>query len=880
MVLQDSPGASAASDSSRIPLMSRAQPALVGWASARWLVLTIAAIMAPIAVLAVASSLSLWGRPIPGFLVLDRAVIFGIGLESWTGPRSGVPFNAIVLKADDRPVNSAADVYDHVRDTPIGTAITYELAKDGRVFSRRVPTMVLGARDYALTLGLMIVIGVSYVVVGGVLYFLRPDLHTSSSLILLTANTSLYPLLMTLATNPRYSRVVLLPALLVQSWLGATCVHFGATFPTEQRAVSSRPWILGIPYAASALVALWAFLGLQRPGIPDLYPLYVNYVAVSGGCLLGLGLFVSSYWDETAGVARDRMKLLLPGVLISMGIPFVVFLYAALSRDGGLPFNFLAPAPMFLTAAFAYAIVRTDLYEMGESMKTACAYGIMTLGVIATYAISFLAVSWFAPGSEASIPFNGGFAVLVALFFGSVQHRVERLVERAFSGISPGHRSALVGVGSTITELLDVEEIVQQLSATVNDCFAPQKLAILLWLDDRTLLRRLHERSGQLEQAEPVEASAIRRQLASSPTRPWRVNTQAVVPESDAARREAVALDAAVLVPLSRGTTIYGALSLGQTRSGTPYTRVQLELLQTLASQGAIAIDNAFRVRTRTSELQVSNAALERAYQDLQGTQAQLLQTEKMASLGQLVAGVAHEINNPVTFIAGNIVPLQRTVRRIRELAAETGLPQLSSIADQGERIVDLMAQGAERTAAIVRDLRTFSRGGDEPAKPVDVHEGIDISLRLLGPRMEDRITVHRDYGHIPPVRMVSGQLNQVFMNLLANACDAIEGSGNIWISTARDDSMVRIMVRDDGVGIPKDRLARIFDPFFTTKPPGQGTGLGLSVSHGIVGRHGGKIEVRSSLGAGTVFEVWLPVAGPDGPLDQDCGSNADESKR
>jgi signal transduction histidine kinase len=294
-----------------------------------------------------------------------------------------------------------------------------------------------------------------------------------------------------------------------------------------------------------------------------------------------------------------------------------------------------------------------------------------------------------------------------------------------------------------------------------------------------------------------------------------------------------------------------------------------------LGIQGVIAAQYALHARARTAELEVSKRALERAYRDLQGTQAQMLQSEKLASLGQLVAGVAHEINNPVTFIAGSIVPLERTVQRIRKLASETDVPDLSTIADEAETIVDIIAQGAERTAAIVRDLRLFSRGGDEVAKPVDVHEGIDISLRLLGPSLGDRITVHRDYGQIPPVRIVPGQLNQVLMNLLSNACDAIEGTGNIWLSTVRDGRMVRITVRDDGIGIPDDKLARIFDPFFTTKQPGKGTGLGLAISHGIVGRHGGQIRVKSTAGVGTTFELLLPVTDPDDSGEKDSGKVA-----
>jgi signal transduction histidine kinase len=259
------------------------------------------------------------------------------------------------------------------------------------------------------------------------------------------------------------------------------------------------------------------------------------------------------------------------------------------------------------------------------------------------------------------------------------------------------------------------------------------------------------------------------------------------------------------------------------------------------------------RVRQRTAEL-------EKSYRDLKAAQVQLVQSEKMASLGVLVAGVAHEINNPVTFVANNIHPLKERLTELREAARLHPEMMLDGPVEELAEIADLIGEGALRTAGIVQDLRNFSRLSDEGTESVDVHECIEACLRLLRPRWAERITIERDLGDVPKVEAASGQLNQVLMNLLANACDAIPDRGTIRITTCVEGDRLRLAVRDDGAGIAREDLERIFDPFFTTKPQGKGTGLGLAITHGIVTGHGGDIRVASEPGRGTEVTVMLPL--------------------
>jgi two-component system, NtrC family, sensor kinase len=284
------------------------------------------------------------------------------------------------------------------------------------------------------------------------------------------------------------------------------------------------------------------------------------------------------------------------------------------------------------------------------------------------------------------------------------------------------------------------------------------------------------------------------------------------------------------------------------------------------------------KVRVRTEQLRAANEELQAAYRNLQQTQVQLIQREKMASVGQLVAGVAHELNNPIGFVYSNVSTLEDFVRRLRamlDVYRKLPLPEAEGKRAAGQwdalkvdyalRYLDSMTQGiregAERARKIVRDLRVFARTDDDAWQAVDLHAEIESSLTLLNHLLKDRVTVHRKFGELPSVECVRSQIDQVFLNLLANAAQAISGSGEITVETRRENGSAVVTITDTGRGIPRDVIGRVFDPFFTTKPVGEGTGLGLSISYEIVKKHRGEIHATSPPGQGATFTVRIPVA-------------------
>lgn len=288
--------------------------------------------------------------------------------------------------------------------------------------------------------------------------------------------------------------------------------------------------------------------------------------------------------------------------------------------------------------------------------------------------------------------------------------------------------------------------------------------------------------------------------------------------------------------------------------------------------------------------LEKKQEELESAYDRLKSAQSQILQQEKMASIGQLAAGVAHEINNPTGYIMSNLNTLLKYSERIKDfVSSQTEILDaifngtkinkdiLTKLKEKRktlkfdyimEDILSLVSEsidGAHRIKQIVQDLKSFSRVDEAEYKLADINAGIESTINIIWNELKYKASVIKELGDIPRTKCNLGQLNQVFMNIFINAVQAIKEKGVIKVKTWSEDSKIYISISDTGVGIPKDKISKIFDPFFTTKPVGEGTGLGLSIVYDIVHKHGGEIKVESELGIGTTFTVSIPVVNKEG---------------
>lgn len=274
-------------------------------------------------------------------------------------------------------------------------------------------------------------------------------------------------------------------------------------------------------------------------------------------------------------------------------------------------------------------------------------------------------------------------------------------------------------------------------------------------------------------------------------------------------------------------------------------------------------------------------AEVERRHQENQQVHLQLLQSEKLAAIGQLAAGIAHEINTPIGFVNSNLNSLDTylsdiftvldaydaqvannpiepdALQKLLELKQQKDIDYLRTDIPQ---LLAESREGLSRVRDIIQDLKDFSHIESNNWELSDLHKGIDSTLNIIANELKYHCTVHKEYGNIPEIVCLPSQINQVFMNLLINAAQAIESQGDIVIRTNCNDREVWVEIKDNGKGIAPEHLPRLFEPFFTTKPVGKGTGLGLSISRNIIRKHSGRIEVSSEIGQGSTFRIWLPI--------------------
>ena len=444
----------------------------------------------------------------------------------------------------------------------------------------------------------------------------------------------------------------------------------------------------------------------------------------------------------------------------------------------------------------------------------------------------------------------------------------------------------------TPLRLITLYEVSRQINSQLNldkllDEIMDQAIALLRAEKGLVLLREAEggelgvKVARQMDRQNLIDAVAMSRSVIERVEKegePVLLQKVPDIPGEDATKSMVMyKLKSIICVPLKAKDQLIGAIYLDTTDKACFFKDADLEFLEAFANLACIAIENARsyqeiehlnanleqKVAQRTRELQEKNAQLTDANQKLRDTQMQLIRSEKMASLGNLAAGVAHEINNPLGSLNGNMDVFVRSFDAIRK-GLESDDPEARKKAYKAalnlENLSRVSKTACERISHIVRALRNFARLDEEEFKQVDLHEGLESTLVLLENRYRDRIEIIKEYGELPQIFCQAAQINQVFMNLLLNACEAILETGKIYIRTAMSGNEINVSFRDTGVGIAPEQLAKIYDPGYTTKGVRVGVGLGLAICYKIMEEHGGRIVAESRVGEGSTFTLTLPL--------------------
>jgi signal transduction histidine kinase len=604
--------------------------------------------------------------------------------------------------------------------------------------------------------------------------------------------------------------------------------------------------IIGYALAALFMIAIptrWFMPGVIETAwgfSPKSGPLYAPFFLYFQAYLvLGLIRLLRSYRTVVTSFRRNRILLVILGACVSLAGGVVDFLRFIVGWERLYPMGI--PTSTLFAISLGVAIVRYRLWDVGILLKRVLLYALSTLGLVPVVVACFYGFDLFTTEDDSArlVPL----ALLVVGVLASVLPFMRRL-EHWFGSLmfarQTGVRDALVTLSTDMASILDMERLGRTLTEGVVQRVPLLHASLYLHAgrDEFTLFA--HAAGDALETSPAAESLDQRVALLARLTR-RPIVAEELAHGAFANQPLVAALEArriAVLVPLMLDDELAAILVAGEKVSGEVFSAAELELLAMLVGQTAVALKN---VRLYDD--------LRRQMAELQSTQQQLLQSAKLAAIGELAAGVAHELNNPLTVILGKTGLLLRT--------APAGSPNAAKLAD--------IERETMRAGKIAQNLLDFARRREPRHEPVDLNRIVERGLDLVQTKLRGRgITVETTLD--PTVGVMLGdadQLTQVLINLAGNAIDAMPTGGRLTITTrAQTDSDSGVLiVSDTGPGIPPERLARIFEPFYTTKAEGNGTGLGLSITQGIVASHAGRLSVESVVGTGTTFFVHLPLA-------------------
>lgn len=827
----------------------------------------------------------------PGFLVMDNRVVASVSLPHWPvahhSPSS--VYQHVVIAANGQPIASSAQLYALIQHLPSGEVVTYTLEKDGQLSSLHLPTTTFLLSDYLLLFVAYLFNGLALAFIGVSVWLLAPHAPASLALFLGGITSGLFTITAVDLYGPHWFFRL---HVLSEAFFPAGFIHLALVFPMD-RLRRYRTLILALPYVIAAALGLAYELCLYRPSAYSLiHNLCMVYVGV--GAVIFVGRIVQDYLSTTSPLIRQRIRVVLLGFLGGFALP-AGLMFASGVTGGDIAVNYGAFSAFLFPLSLGYAVVKHDLFDIDALLKRGVYYLTLTVTLSGGYLCFLTLLDLGLHSSEwARSPlFHLLFTLIVVFLFNPLKDHVQHVIDRLFFRLRYNPRKVLEVTSAFLASTLGLEEILAFLWRTLSETLGVTQGGIFLY-DAHTGQYVAAYPPQQMLRPVPLPDTLLH-SLQQGKKRVFSLydlteGREGTLQARDDLHRLLTASHAQLAVSLLLKGELLGLIILGQKESGGFFTADDSEFLATLANQSVLSISNARayqaiqefnaaleqKVDERTQELartneelQASLQQLEQAYRDLQYSQDNLLRAEKMAALGRLTAGIAHEMNTP---LGASLTSLKLLQDLVAEYRASINNPIVNAgdhhdIAAEMYRLVRATRQWVDKAAAHIRSLKTHTRDLQrDESRSFSLMQVVDDTGLLLAHRLRlSRCTLLVTCTAADPVLYGDpGKLGQVLTNLIVNAIDSYvgvpDGSGAVFVHIAEAAGGLEVRVRDCGSGIPAEHLERIFDDFFSTKPLGAGTGLGLPISRTILTNFfAGDLSVTSTPGQGSEFVVRLP---------------------